>query len=195
MRSPKPEGTACARHSLPQGESHPERTEGRPRGASRQDLRRTRMLPERFGAHACSSLPRQDEQQTDSKLRALRAEDRAPAQAAGSERPCHSADARARAVKLRSAPTVPARANEPTDKPPSTELRGRITFDMSGSRRLSARWRGYAKPKARRHCLRTPQPTPRREPPRTNRRAAAWGHTTRPAPSMKAARATRRACL
>ena len=29
------------------------------------------------------------------------------------------------------------RANEPPDKPPSTELRGRITFDMSGRHRLA----------------------------------------------------------
>jgi len=95
MRSPKPEGTAPARYTLPQGESHPERTEGRPRGAKRQDLRRTRKLPEPLGGHACSSLPGHDEQQTDSKLRALRAVQRALAQAAARERPWHSADVRA----------------------------------------------------------------------------------------------------
>jgi len=132
MRSPKPEGTASARHSLPQGESHPERTEGRPRGAKRQDLRRTRRLPEPLGAHACSSLPGHDEQQTDSKRRALRTANSALAQPCGCERPGAQATARARPRSPQSATPVLARAKEPDRKPPSDELRGRITFDMSG---------------------------------------------------------------
>jgi len=132
MRSPKPEGTASARHSLPQGESHPERTEGRPRGAKRQDLGGTRKLPEPFGAHACSSLPGHDEQQTDSKLRARRTANSALAHPCECEQPDPPAGVRARPRSPQSATPVLARATEPTSKPPSDELRGRITFDMSG---------------------------------------------------------------